>query len=178
MSNLRLEDVEARNGFIDVADEGDDFHCMPIGFNIGKKVFITDVVFTPDDIDINLPITVAKIKEAQLDYCRCESNAAGSVYNRMLMKEIQNTSILPIYNTKNKATRILMQSGFIKKYVYFRDDYKEGSEYALFMDNLTSYLKIGGSANKHDDAPDALAGLCQFISSLLTHLYDDYTSEA
>jgi len=175
--DLRIDDVEAKNGYIDVADAGLDYHVLVVGFNIGPNVYIHDVIYTQENIDVNLPMCVEMIDRYQLDYCRCESNAAGAVYPRMLGQKVKTTSILPVANTTNKATRILMQSGFIKEYVHFRSDVEEGSPYALFMDSLTSYLKQGGAANDNDDAPDALAGLCQFIISFLTHLYDNPTEE-
>jgi len=51
------------------------------------------------------------------------------------------------------------------------------------MKALTSYLRV--DENKHDDAPDAIAGLCYFILRQLPHLYkgeaeikDFYTKES
>jgi hypothetical protein len=55
-----------------------------------------------------------------------------------------------------------MASGRIKEYMRFRDDYEVGSEYDRFMRDLTSYVRIGN--NKHDDAPDALTLLYEFMN--------------
>ena len=172
MSDLREEDVEARNGFIDVADEGSDYHCFVSGFSVGKRVYIVDVIFTQENIDVNMPLTAAMIDYHELNYCRCESNSAGAYYQRTINKQVAKTKVLPKFSKGNKATRILMQSGFIKKYFYFRNDYERRSDYEKYMNNMTSYLKVGGAANEHDDGPDATAGLSQFIGRLLRHVYD------
>ena len=65
--------------------------------------------------------------------------------------------------TQNKETKILMNSGYIKQYFFFRDDYEVGSDYDKFMRQLTSYVKLG--KNKHDDAPDATAELAIYMQT-------------
>jgi predicted phage terminase large subunit-like protein len=68
--------------------------------------------------------------------------------------------------TKNKETRILMKSGWIKKHCVFLDEseYEKGSDYDRFMKALTKYKREGG--NEHDDAPDGLTILAEFYESL------------
>ena len=53
-----------------------------------------------------------------------------------------------------------MQSGYIKEFFYFRDDFKPGSDYDKFMRQVTGYVRMG--RNKHDDGPDALTGLAEY----------------
>lgn len=57
-----------------------------------------------------------------------------------------------------------MKSGYVKSHFWFRSDYEKGSDYDRFVICLTSYMKSGG--NKHDDAPDGLTILAEFIESL------------
>lgn len=163
---------EAVLAYIDVADQGTDSYAMPIGSIHKGKVFVTDVVFSRDTVDITLPLTVGAIKEKKIDLVRVESNNQGMMFARMLRQYVEPAIVMPITNTTNKATRILMQYGFIKDYVYFLhpDDIKPGSPYDLFMRQVFGYMKNGTS--KHDDAPDALAGLAMFAGSYLPHLFE------
>ena len=56
-----------------------------------------------------------------------------------------------------------MKSGYIKEHFWFRTDYEPGSEYAMFMRQLTSYVKAG--KNKNDDAPDGCTLLAEYIDN-------------
>ena len=151
-------------GFCDTADEGTDYLSAPIGKIYGKKIYITDIVFSQDNIEITQPLVAASlIKNKALNY-RFESNNGGKGYaievRRLIEKYILATVTWRHAGT-NKGTRILMESGYIKEFCYFRNDYKRGSDYDKFMSQLTTYLKSGKSA--HDDAADSMAGLSNFI---------------
>ena len=76
-------------------------------------------------------------------------------------------------NTENKETRILTDAFWIKKHIVFRKPYdenkcptgyKEGSDYDLFMQQVTAYVK--GKTDQHDDAPDSLSMLRRLISEI------------
>lgn len=161
MSDFSTEGVQSILGYIDVMDDGDDSLCFILGHVFHNKVFVTDVIFTSDKIDVTLPMCVGLAKLHDFDYIRVEANNQGGGFIRMLREHLIPEKILGIKNTVNKGTRIMMQYGFIKKYFYFRDDYDRNSQYSKFMDELFTYMKNGTS--KHDDAPDALAGLSKFV---------------
>ena len=59
-----------------------------------------------------------------------------------------------------------MQSATINNSFIFVDD--ETFHYKQFIENLKNFSKEG--KNKHDDAPDCLAGLSMFIKSMFTQL--------
>lgn len=169
--DFNSEDVEARTGFIDIADTGEDHLCMPIGFNVGPKVFIHDVVFTKEGSDVTPQLCAGMINKYRPEYVRIESNMGGSMYKNLLAPHLTvDTDLFGAHAKANKHTRITMMAGMVKKYCYFREDYEKGSPYDLFMRKLTSYLRV--DENEHDDAPDALAGLLYFIRRQLPHLYD------
>ena len=151
--------------YIDVADEGDDYLCMIVGKVHDKRVYITDVIFTDKNIDVTMPLCTGLINKERVDFCRVETNNQGSVFIKMMRERVNPERILGVKNTTNKVTRILMQYAFIKEYVYFRNDIARGSEYDQFIRQVLGFMKDGTS--KHDDAPDALAGLSKFISSML-----------
>ena len=168
---LKTEQKQAILGYIDVADEGTDSFAMVVGYVFEKAVYITDVIFTRDNIDSTLPLTAGMINRHDLNYCRIEANNQGSVFIKMLRDHVDASKILKVSNTTNKHTRILMQYGFIKEYVYLLhpEDYQRGSDYDLFVNEVFEYVKAG--TTKHDDAIDALAGLCKFTQSFLPHLF-------
>lgn len=156
-------------GYIDVADEGTDKLCFVTGYVFNKKVFVTDVIFTAENIDVTAPLCAGLINKLDHDYVRIETNNQGGGFKRTVNDLVPEGKLLGVKNTTNKHTRILIQYGFIKEHFYFRDDYVRNSDYDMFMNQVFEYTKAGTS--KHDDAPDALAGLAKFISSYLPHLF-------
>lgn len=157
--------------FIDVADTGSDFHAVPIGQLIGDRIYIVDVLFTSLGTDVNVDLTASKLNEHNPEFVRIESNFGGGMYMSLLQPKI-NTSItlLNVRASTNKHSRIIQLSGFIKKHCYFRNDYDPGSDYDKFMDNLFEYTADGEA--EHDDAPDALEGLCSMSRSFHPELYE------
>lgn len=156
-------------GFCDTADEGTDFLCFVIGYVYGEKVYIVDVVFNQDEMELNEPRVAQKIIDHNADFVMFESNNGGKGFARNVARIIKETvgrltcTIKWRPTTRNKETRIIMKAGFIKKYFHFRNDYKLGSEYAKYINQLTSYSKAG--KNDHDDANDATTGLAELIKS-------------
>lgn len=160
---------ESSIAYVDVADEGSDNLSAPIGKNIGTNIYITDLLFTKDNSEITEPLLTAKLNDNKVQYCRIEANNMGAMYARNIKKLVKSTEILTATSTSNKHTRILMDAGFIKKHCLFLDTKEQSLEYKNFMNELTGYLKAGGS--KHDDAPDSLSGLVMLIRGCLPHLY-------
>ncbi len=151
-------------GFTDTADKGSDFLCSPIGRKFGEYTYITDVVFTQDGVEITEPLVAEQIIDTKCDIMKIESNNGGSSYARNIRGLIKGKShcmVIDEVNMQNKETRILMNAGYIKEYFYFRNDYEPGSDYDKFMRYFTSYIKLG--KNAHDDAPDAITGLGEYL---------------
>jgi len=154
----------------DVADEGDDDFSSPFGRIFGDKIFITDVVFTKDPVEISEPRITQMIIDEKCDKIRVESNNGGRIFGKNvrtgLAKKKHKCEVQTKATTSNKATRILMRSGWIKKHCVFLhdDDIIKGSDYDRFMKSLTGYKKEGG--NKHDDAPDSLTILAEYIEDI------------
>lgn len=169
--DIKSEEVDAITGFIDIADTGEDHLCMPVGYSIGSKIFIQDVVFTLEGSDKTPQLCANSINIHKPAYVRIESNMGGSMYKNLLRGFLkQDTQLFGARAKANKHSRITMLAGTIKKYCYFREDYEPGSDYDKFIQKLTMYLRV--DENKHDDAPDAIAGLCYFIRRQLPHLYE------
>ena len=149
-----------RIAFVDTADEGEDYLSMPIVefFKETNTGYLVDVVFNQDNLSTNEGIIMAKAQEHDLDQLVIETNKEGTYFVNTLRRKLK----VPIYgqfNSTNKITRIMAQSGFIIQNFRFKDD--QGPVYRRFMNQLTTYLRTGKS--KHDDAPDSLSGLCRFM---------------
>ncbi len=172
LNRFKLADIEGKQpdgviGATDVADEGDDDFCAPIAKVFGTKYFITDVLFTKDNVEITEPKLVSLILDTRCDNMRIESNNGGRLFALNVRKAVKAKNEKCIIQAKpttaNKDTRILLKSGWIKKHCYFLEEseYKKGSDYDRFMKALTSYKKEGG--NKHDDAPDGMTILAENV---------------
>lgn len=166
----KSEEIDAITSFIDTADGGEDHLSMPIGFNIGPKVFVHDVVFTQDGTDVTPTLCAEKLNQYDVHQCRIESNMGGSMYRGLMRPHVkQSIQLLTSRARANKHVRITTLAGFVKEFFYFRDDYLPDSDYDLFMIALISYLKNGES--EHDDAPDSVTGLAAFIRRQYRNLY-------
>lgn len=170
LNTFKIEEIKDKKptatiGYADTADQGEDNLASIIGYLINDFVYITDVIFTQDPIEITESMVLSQILHYNPSNFTIESNAAGRSFSRniqnLLRKNKCKTIINNKFNSQNKETRILMKSGQIKKYFVFRNDYKIGSDYDKFMRELCSYVKLG--KNKHDDAVDAATGLAEVI---------------
>lgn len=172
LKRFSLKELEGKRfdavvGYTDTADEGTDYLCSPVGKKIGEYTYITDVVFTQDPIEITEALVAQQIIDSDCEVMKIESNNGGKSFSLNIMKLIKGKSHCMVAyepNTANKETRILMNAGYIKQHFYFRNDYAPGSDYDTFMRWLTSYIRLG--KNKHDDAPDGLTGLAEYVKLL------------
>ena len=64
--------------------------------------------------------------------------------------------------TQSKLSRIIQYAPDIKKF-YFIDEANRSKEYRAFMNEVTLFTQTG--KNKHDDAPDSLAMLVEFLDT-------------
>lgn len=173
IKRFKLSDIAGQSpdgviGACDVADQGDDDLSAPFGKVHGNKVFITNIVFTKDPVEITEATLSQMIIDTSCDRIRIESNNGGRIFSNSV-KRILGKSKCDVQSrmtTANKQTRILMKSGYVKANFYFLDEteYAKGSDYDRFMKSLTAYKKEGG--NKHDDAPDSATILAEFIDNL------------
>lgn len=149
--------------FCDVADEGDDSLCHPVGYLFGKNLYIVDVNFTQEPVEITQPLVAAMIDKHCVQKTVFESNNGGKQYAQEILRLRRGrTSISWQRTTQNKHTKILMESGIIKECCFFLVDEEQSGEYRKYFYELTHYPKSGKV--KHDDAADGTTML-----SLLLH---------
>ena len=156
-------------GVCDTKTTGSDFCSMPIAYQYGNKFYIEDVLFenyAPNVVEINL---VNKLCQRNPHMVRFESNVAGGKLAADIQKQISErecrTKIETKWTQQNKETKILVEAPWVIEHCIFKDDSvlhgEEWREYRKFMQALCSYSLEG--KNKHDDAPDSMAQLSQFI---------------
>ncbi|WP_448507962.1 phage terminase large subunit [Immundisolibacter sp.] len=160
------EEFDAVFGYTDTADEGTDFLASGTLAVIGDRYYLIDVIFTQEPIEVTEPMVAQMITATNQIKHTVESNNGGKAFAMKLKELVRNTGsrchIKWRPNTTNKETRILMHSGVVKQFIWFRDDYEIGSQYDQFMKALTDYVRLG--KNKHDDAPDMVTGLAEMFS--------------
>ena len=143
-----------------------------MAYQYGDRFYLEDVVFRnidPGTLDrLNAEMLVKHhVQQAQFESNREGSRTANEV--EKIVKELGGrTHITKKYSTQNKETKIIVNSDWVKKHVYFKDAsmYEPRSDYGEFMAQLCSYTQIG--KNAHDDSCDSMAMLALFVDSLVS----------
>lgn len=153
--------------FCDVAWGGGDFLSLPVAYQYGEDVYIPDVVFNAGTKEVTRPAVVAMLMRHTPHITRFEANNGGSEYAEWVDNELKtnksvrlNISARKAASNQAKLSRILQASPEITKF-HFLEKNLRSPEYKEFMKNLTGFMNNGN--NKHDDAPDSLAGLADLI---------------
>lgn len=152
----------------DTKDTGTDFESLPIAYQFGEDFYIPDVVFDDttdyDTLDMKSANILIRHNPHKI---RFESNSAGGRVAHNVQKLINGkcrAQIEPERTQANKETKILVNSDWIKKHCIFLDPslYTPKSDYGLFMENVVTYtVKV---KPPHDDGPDSLAMLAEYVA--------------
>lgn len=154
----------------DTKDRGVDYCVMPIAYQYGNDFYIEDVICDNSNPEIVEARLVSILLKHKVHMSRFESNSAGGKVAEKVQKEVKEkggrTKITTKYTTQNKETRIIVASPFCKERFLFKDNsaIKGDKEYRRFLTQLCSYTMMG--KNKHDDVPDGMAMLAEFVQSL------------
>ena len=153
---------------VDTAWGGGDSLAMPIAYVYGSDVYIADVVFNNGDKTVTRPLVIGKLKQHHPHMVRWESNNGGDEYGGIVDEKLRqegvriNMSYKKAPTNQSKLSRIIQYAPDIKRF-YFLDDKHRDSEYERFMREITLFTVSG--KNPHDDAPDAVAMLVDFIAA-------------
>ncbi len=168
--DLPTTEPDAIIAVADTAEGGGDSVSLPIAYMYDDRLYIEDVVFSNALPEITEPLCVKALIKHGVEQARFESNNAGGRYADSIQSKLEKygslTHITKRFTSRNKFTKIIMASEVIKKHFYFKDKsrYKSSSMYGKFMSELTSFTQTGNNA--HDDAPDSLAQMVDFIEDL------------
>jgi predicted phage terminase large subunit-like protein len=134
----------------------------------GQDMYIHDVVFNNGDKTVTRPIVIGKLKANKPHMMRWEDENGGGEYGVIVDEALRqdgvkiNMSYKKAPRTQSKMSRIIQFAPDIKR-LYFRAEKCRDSEYEKFMRELTLFTVSG--KNIHDDAPDSLAMLVDFLST-------------
>ena len=153
----------------DVAWGGGDSLSMPVAYIYGGDVYIHDWVFDRGDKTVTKPRVIGKILQHKVKMGQTEANNGGEEYSddvyRVLKEEYGysiNMSHKKAPTTMAKLTRIEQHAPTIRNF-YFRSRDCRDEDYTRAMGELTGFSFT--SKNLHDDAPDSLAMLAEYISA-------------
>jgi predicted phage terminase large subunit-like protein len=154
----------------DTAEGGGDDTFLPVAYVYGNDYYIEDCVCDNSLPEITDALCAEILLKHRVKQCQFESNSAGGRTADKVQEKVKEkggiTHITKKRTTSNKETKIIVNSTFVKERFVFKDksQYRSNSSYAKMMRLLCSYTMMG--KNKHDDVPDGLAQLAEYIQSL------------
>lgn len=164
------EEPEAVLSVCDTKDKGTDFCVMPIAYKYGNDYYIDKIICDNSNPEVVEARLSTELVSRKVQMSRFESNSAGGKVAEKVQNEVKKnggrTKITTKYTTANKETKIIVNSPFVKERFLFKDDsvIKNDKEYKKALNFLCSYTMAG--KNKHDDVPDAMAMLSEFVQSI------------
>ena len=146
--------------YTDTADEGSDFLCSICYGIFGECIYILDVLYTKDAMEITEPATARMLKKHNVGCAIIESNNGGRGFARNVERECRamgnnHTVIKWFHQSGNKVARILSNSTSVMNNIYFPVNWED--RFPDFANDIMRYQREG--KNAHDDAPDALTGV-------------------
>lgn len=166
---LPAEEQDAIIAVCDPKDKGADYCVMPVAYQYGPDFYIDAVICDNSNPKIIEPRLAQLLTDRGVHLARFESNQAGGRVAENVQKMVKEkggrAKITTKYTTSNKDTKIIVNSPWVIEHCLFKDDSVLGSdkEYKSFMRMLCAYSMAG--RNKHDDVPDAMAMLAEFVQS-------------
>ena len=169
--NPIINEPDAILAVCDTKDTGKDYNSMPVFYQYGQFFYLEDVVFknidpgTLDELNSNM-LVKHQVQQAQFESNKEGSRTANEV-ERLVKEKGGRTHITKKYTTQNKETKIIVNSAWVKKHVYFKDPskYDARDDYGMFMGQLCSYSQLGKNKGG-DDAPDSMAMFALYVQDL------------
>ena len=166
---LPEQDPDAIIAVCDTKEQGMDYCVMPIAYQYGADFYIDKFICDNGKVEVVEERIAQTLVDRGVQKCRIESNRGGTLFAQDVEKRVRElggmTNITTKWTQSNKNTRIEVSSGAVKARFLFKDEslYHEDKEYMTAMKMLCAYTSAG--KNKHDDVPDAMSMLVDFIGS-------------
>lgn len=152
----------------DTKEQGPDYCAMPIVYKYGDEYYIDKFICDNGNPDIIEERITQTLVERGVKLARFESNRGGTLFATDVQKKVKAkggiTKITTKWNQTNKDTRIITRAGWVKEHCVFRDESVYDKEYRTAMDMLCQYNMAG--KNKHDDVPDVMADLADYVENM------------
>lgn len=153
----------------DTKDRGSDDCVLPIAYVYGQNWYIEEIVCDNSNPEIVDALLVEALIKHKVRSACFESNSAGGRVAQTVQERIKErggiTKIETRFTTKNKETKIIVNSPWVKEHCLFKDDSVSDRNYKRAVGKLCAYSTAG--RNKHDDVPDAFAQLADYAESFL-----------
>jgi hypothetical protein len=162
-----LSDPDFKYLAADPAGDGGDDFAGGHSRLIADRIYITDILYNTQGTDHNEAAIVEMIIDNKILNAGIEGVFGwADTVNRIRAELIEKKSDCEVRLLRprtGKHARITTRAAFIRNHFWFRKDYENFPQYAKFIRNLTSYLRIqeAGKKNKHDEGPD----LCEMIAA-------------
>lgn len=151
--------------YCDVAFGGGDNLSMPVFYVYGEDIYVPDVIYDKGFKTVTQPRVIGKILRHKIRMGQFEANNGGDAYRDDIQKALKekgysmNLSAKKAPNNQSKISRIEQHVTTIRDFYFLQEDLRD-EDYKRFMHDLTIFSFTG--ANVHDDAPDSLAGFCDY----------------
>lgn len=151
-----------RWNYTDTADTGADFLCSISFINTPSFVYVTDVIYTDEPMEVTEMSVPRMLDLNQTTKALVESNNGGRSYARNVKNNLRikfrnyHCAVNYFTQTQNKASRIYSNSAQVMNDILFPEGWER--KWPKFYAALTSYRK-DNKKKQHDDAPDCLTGV-------------------
>lgn len=173
-SGFKTYDIKPKfkriSAYTDTADTGSDYLSSYIyGVTSDNEVYILDVVFTKEPMEVTELLLARKLSEHDVNTCDIESNNGGRGFARNVERLTQSNynNHYTIFNwfhqSQNKQARILTNATWAMEHIYFPDNWRH--RWSELYQELMTYQREG--KNAHDDAADALTGIVESVNNKL-----------
>ena len=166
---LPEQEPDAILAICDTKEQGTDYCVMPVVYQYGADFYVDHFVCDNGRVEVVEEKVAQVLADRAVQSCRIESNRGGTLFAQNVEKRCRElgapVSITTKWTQTNKATRIEINSSWIRLHCLFKDEslYKDDREYEVAMRQMTSYTVAG--RNKFDDVVDVLSMLVDFVTS-------------
>lgn len=149
--------------YTDTADTGADSLCSICFIDTPEYVYITDILYTKDPMEITEPQTANMLTKNNTIRARIESNNGGRGFGRNVKTKLRTIyrnyrcNIESFTQTENKFSRIFTNSASVMADILFPEGWDK--KWPKFYTAMTSYRKDNRHKSQHDDAPDCVTGV-------------------
>lgn len=168
---FEVEKIKDENGrviaFVDTADTGSDYLSCIIAKILNNKIFIVDIYYTQDQMEITEKVVAQKLTHFNVINCLIEGNNGGRGWARNVsryLNEMGNrfTRCETFTQRNPKDVRIFNNAHNIENYVYF--PFKWENRFPEAFKSMVEYKTK--SKNEHDDFEDALTGVFEMFEKM------------
>lgn len=152
----------------DTKETGSDYCAMPVAYKYGEEYYIDTWICDNGNPEVLEQRIAQMFVDRKVKIARFESNRGGTLFAKDVQDIVRSkggqTKISTKWNQTNKDTRILTRAPWVKSHCVFKDASLYDKEYRTAMDMLCQYNMTG--KNKHDDVPDVLADLADYVENM------------